>query len=76
MDPVTPFRGQLEHGQRFRDLQREAEQQTLAGLANEDSPRWWQRIIARLPQVEITAPSIHITLKNPAEAIAKAIPKA
>ncbi len=69
MDPVSPYRGELEYQHHSRELRREAEQYALAQLANEheDAPNLWQRINNRLPHIQV---SVRITVKNPIETLA------
>jgi hypothetical protein len=64
------FPSQYEPELRRRDLQREADQDSLIKLATEGMPSFWQRVVERLPNVEITAPTVRVVVKNPREALA------
>lgn len=66
----SEFQHTQQHEQYRRDLLKEAEQYTLAKAATEGTPGFWQRVVDRLPNVEITAPSVRVVAKRPVEAIA------
>ena len=58
---------QFDHEMYRRDMEREAEQHTLARIATEGTPNLFQRVASHLPQVEFTAPSLRIVMKQPTE---------
>jgi hypothetical protein len=64
------FPSEYQNEQYRRDLLKEAENRALIKLATADSPSLWQRVTDRLPNVEITAPSVRVVAKRPVEVIA------
>jgi hypothetical protein len=67
MDPLLIMRVNIDHGRRWLEMEREAEQHALAQLANEGKPNVWRRVFDRLPQIQITAPSVRIVMKPATE---------
>jgi hypothetical protein len=64
------FPSEYQNQQHRNEMLKEAQNQALVKLATADSPSFWQRVADRLPNVEITAPSVRVVAKRPVEAIA------
>jgi hypothetical protein len=64
------FPSEYQNEQYRRNMLKEAQNHALIKLATADSPSLWQRVTDRLPNVEITAPSVRLVAKHHVEAVA------
>ena len=64
------FPSEYQNEQHRRNMLKEAQNRALIKLATADSPSLWERVTNRLPNVEITAPSVRLVAKRPVEVVA------
>jgi hypothetical protein len=64
------YPSEYQNEQHRQDMLKAAEHRTLVKLATEGSSNFLQRVVERLPIIEITAPTVRLVAKQPANAVA------